>query len=207
MTSLMNKSSTSERTEWPPNAVSRKNIEHLFSRMAALYGERFGAMWRGTNVEHVQLTWAIELAKLTREQLLTGNDNLAAIPRPPTLPEFVALCRQARAEQLAASAPRLADEKRADQITVDANLGRIREAQQRLQRKEPTAEWAFRLLMRAQSVSGAGLPAEVVRCARDAVTSSAGTKTIEGCSNPDLRHEYQTIRRAALGEIPAETVV
>jgi hypothetical protein len=207
MTNLMNKSSSFERTAWPRNAISRKDIEQLFSRMAALYGERFGAMWRGTNVQHVQLTWALELAKLTCDQLLAGSDNLAAILRPPTLPEFVALCRSARAEQLAASAPRLANEKRADQITVDANLGRIRKTQQQLQRKQPTAEWAFRLLMRAQSMNGAVLPAEVVRCARYAVTSSAGMKTIAGCSEPELRSEYQMILRTALGEFPAKTIV
>ncbi|WP_226377144.1 hypothetical protein [Burkholderia savannae] len=172
--------------------------------MAAFYGSRFASMWNGVNVSEVQRAWAIELGKLSRDQLKAGSDNLTALPKPPTLPEFVALCRQARSEQSASTTQRLADERPADRATVEANLGAIRRVQERVMRREPTAEWAFKLLMRGKSASGAALPSEVVRCARDAIVSSAGFKVIGACQQPELRREYETIRAVALGELTNE---
>ena len=200
----MTEPSTFKRPDWPLDALPQHWVEALFSKMAAFYGSRFASMWNGVNVSEVQRAWAIELGKLSRDQLKAGSDNLTALPKPPTLPEFVSLCRQARSEQAASTTPRLADERPADRATVEANLGAIRRAQERVMRREPTAEWAFKLLMRGKSASGAALPSEVVRCARDAIVSSAGFKVIGACQQPELRREYQTIRDAALGELTGE---
>ncbi|MBR8228073.1 hypothetical protein KDX05_07075 [Burkholderia vietnamiensis] len=203
----MTEPSTFKRPDWPLDALPQHWVEALFSKMAAFYGSRFASMWNGVNVVEVQRAWAIELGKLSRDQLKAGSDNLTALPKPPTLPEFVSLCRQARSEQAASTTPRLADERPADRATVEANLGAIRRVQERVMRREPTAEWAFKLLMRGKSASGAALPSEVVRCARDAIVSSAGFKVIGACRSPELRREYQAIRDAALGELADEGVV
>ncbi|CAM2167954.1 conserved hypothetical protein [Burkholderia latens] len=200
----MTEPSTFKRSDWPLDALPQHWVEALFSKMAAFYGSRFASMWNGVNVSEVQRAWAIELGKLSRDQLKAGSDNLTALPKPPTLPEFVSLCRQARSEQAASTTPRLADERPADRATVEANLGAIRRVQERVMRREPTAEWAFKLLMRGKSASGAALPSEVVRCARDAIVSSAGFKVIGACQQPELRREYQAIRDAALGELTGE---
>ncbi|MDR8915815.1 hypothetical protein [Burkholderia multivorans] len=200
----MTEPSTFKRPDWPLDALPQHWVEALFSKMAAFYGSRFASMWNGVNVVEAHRAWAIELGKLSRDQLKAGSDNLTALPKPPTLPEFVALCRQARSEQAASTTPRLADERPADRATVEANLGAIRRVQDRVMRREPTAEWAFKLLMRGKSASGAALPSEVVRCARDAIASSAGFKVIGACQQPELRREYQTIRDAALGELTSE---
>ncbi|WP_176317887.1 hypothetical protein [Burkholderia vietnamiensis] len=202
----MTEPSTFKRPDWPLDALPQHWVEALFSKMAAFYGSRFASMWNGVNVVEVQRAWAIELGKLSRDQLKAGSDNLTALPKPPTLPEFVSLCRQARSEQAASTTPRLADERPADRATVEANLGAIRRVQERVMRREPTAEWAFKLLMRGKSASGAALPSEVVRCARDAIVSSAGFKVIGACQSPELRREYQTIRDAALGALTNEGV-
>ncbi|KVE11284.1 hypothetical protein WI92_18640 [Burkholderia vietnamiensis] len=200
----MTEPSTFKRPDWPLDALPQHWVEALFSKMAAFYGSRFASMWNGVNVVEVQRAWAIELGKLSRDQLKAGSDNLTALPKPPTLPEFVSLCRQARSEQAASTTPRLADERPADRATVEANLGAIRRVQERVMRREPTAEWAFKLLMRGKSAGGAALPSEVVRCARDAIVSSAGFKVIGACQSPELRREYQTIRDAALGALTNE---
>ncbi len=202
----MTEPSTFKRPDWPLDALPQHWVEALFSKMAAFYGSRFASMWNGVNVSEVQRAWAIELGKLSRDQLKAGSDNLTALPKPPTLPEFVSLCRQARSEQAASTTPRLADERPADRATVEANLGAIRRVQERVMRREPTAEWAFKLLMRGKSASGAALPSEVVRCARDAIVSSAGFKVIGACQSDELRREYQTIRDAALGAMTNEGV-
>ncbi|MBU9604436.1 hypothetical protein [Burkholderia multivorans] len=200
----MTEPSTFKRPDWPLDALPQHWVEALFSKMAAFYGSRFASMWNGVNVSEVQRAWAIELGKLSRDQLKAGSDNLTALPKPPTLPEFVALCRQARSEQAASTAPRIADERPADRATVEANLGAIRRVQERVMRREPTAEWAFKLLMRGKSASGAALPSEVVRCARDAIVSSAGAKVVNVCQNAEQRREYQAIREAALGQLTDE---
>ncbi|MDN7795859.1 hypothetical protein [Burkholderia vietnamiensis] len=200
----MTEPSTFKRPDWPLDALPQHWVEALFSKMAAFYGSRFASMWNGVNVSEVQRAWAIELGKLSRDQLKAGSDNLTALPKPPTLPEFVSLCRQARSEQAASTTPRLADERPADRATVEANLGAIRRVQERVMRREPTAEWAFKLLMRGKSAGGAALPSEVVRCARDAIVSSAGFKVIGACQLPELRREYETIRSAALGALTNE---
>ncbi|MCA7962518.1 hypothetical protein LGM54_06070 [Burkholderia cenocepacia] len=202
--SQMTEPSTFKRPDWPLDALPQHWVEALFSKMAAFYGSRFASMWSGVNVVEVQRAWAIELGKLSRDQLKAGSDNLTALPKPPTLPEFVSLCRQARSEQAASTTPRLADERPADRATVEANLGAIRRVQERVMRREPTAEWAFKLLMRGKSASGAALPSEVVRCARDAIVSSAGGKVVNVCQNAEQRREYQAIREAALGQLKDE---
>ncbi|MBU9403545.1 hypothetical protein KTE13_27770 [Burkholderia multivorans] len=197
----MTESSTFKRPDWPLGALPQHWVEALFSKMAAFYGSRFAAMWTGVNVVEVQKAWAVELGKLSREQLKAGSDNLTALPKPPTLPEFVSLCRQARSEQAALTTLRLADERPADRATVESNLGAIRSAQERFMSRMPTAEWAFKLLLRGKSSGGSHLPSGVVRRARDAIASPAGAKAIATCSQPDLRRDYEAIREAVLSDL------
>lgn len=192
-----------ERPEWPLNALPKHWIEALFAKMSAFYGSKFATMWSGSKPEEVQKAWAIELAKLSREQLKAGSDALTAFAKPPTLPEFVAHCKSTRAEQAAAAAPKLADEKRADQATVDANMGRIRAASARLLTKEPTAEWAFQLMLRGKSAGGQKLPMQVESCAMDAITSGAGLRVVNSCADSELRRQYAEIRQSVVDEYTA----
>jgi hypothetical protein len=48
--------------------------------------------------------------------------------------------------------------------------------------------------MRGESASGKPLPYEIVRCASDAITSSAGRRVVDECEDAELKGEYQTIR-------------
>jgi hypothetical protein len=63
-----------------------------------------------------------------------------------------------------------------------------------MQPREITAEWAYTVLMRGESASGKPLPYEVVRCASDAITSSAGRRVVDECTDPELQGEYRLIR-------------
>lgn len=192
-----------ERPEWPLNALPKHWIEALFAKMSAFYGSRFAAMWSGSKPEEVQKAWAIELYKLSREQLKAGSDALTAFAKPPTLPEFVAHCKTTRAEQAAATVPQLGNEKRADQATVDANMGRIRAASARLLTKEPTAEWAFQVVLRGKSAGAQKLPMQVASCAMDAITSNAGLRVVNTCADPELKRQYAEIRQAVVDEYQA----
>ncbi len=64
--------------------------------MSYAYGKHFADMWAGLNprqVEEMKAYWALKLGALTDEELLRGYGALDTRPWPPTLPEFIALCR------------------------------------------------------------------------------------------------------------------
>ncbi len=68
-------------------------IERLFARFEAMYGARFADAWKGCNLANVKAVWAETLGALTRDELATGVAACQKKPFPPTLPEFITLCR------------------------------------------------------------------------------------------------------------------
>ena len=72
-------------------------VERLFERLAALYGSRFADMWRGTDLENVKRTWAEKLGGFAQrpEIIKAALDACDDRPWPPTLPEFLGICREA----------------------------------------------------------------------------------------------------------------
>ena len=76
----------------PDNWISR-----IFDHLSGLYGSRFADLWRGADPEIVRRMWA---EKLSGFQDMPGaiKEALSALdskPNPPTLPEFLELCREA----------------------------------------------------------------------------------------------------------------
>lgn len=74
---------------------SSRLIERLFARLAAMYGARFADLWRGADIEHVKRVWAEELSDYTRDEIARGVAACRSRDWPPTLPEFLKLCRPA----------------------------------------------------------------------------------------------------------------
>ena len=70
-------------------------IEKLFDRMVSLYGHKFLDMWRDADLQSVKETWAHELGKLSRDEIARGANALMTQEWPPTLPQFIKLCRPA----------------------------------------------------------------------------------------------------------------
>jgi len=68
-------------------------VDSLFALMSGTYGSKFADLWRGTDLAAVRRLWGKKLATLSRDELRRGSDALMGRPYPPTLPEFVALCR------------------------------------------------------------------------------------------------------------------
>lgn len=81
-----------EIINWPDGAIPEKWIESLFEKMVAYYGSKFADQWRGSDPVSLKKIWAIELGKLSREELKRGVDNLINQEWCPTLPQFVKLC-------------------------------------------------------------------------------------------------------------------
>lgn len=85
--------SLSTPDDWPEDAVARAWVENLFDRMAGLYGRKLADLWAGTDRETIMRTWGREMARLTGPELKRGVERLVTQDWPPTLPQFVKLCR------------------------------------------------------------------------------------------------------------------
>lgn len=78
---------------WPEHAIPKHWVESLFDKMSYAYGMRFVDQWVGIDTECVKRHWAEALGVLTTQELTRGVQNLATRDWPPTLPEFLKLCR------------------------------------------------------------------------------------------------------------------
>ena len=89
----------------PANATSQANvpvlpdrgIEWLFQKFEDFYGAKWAAQYGAFPRERVKRTWAIELGGFSdRSDIIKAAlDAQKGSPFPPTLPDFLALCREA----------------------------------------------------------------------------------------------------------------
>ena len=75
-----------------PKSAGLQNIELLFERFEKLYGTRFTDMW-STDPAGVKRAWADALAGYSVGEVKAGLLACRTKPWPPTLPEFLLLCR------------------------------------------------------------------------------------------------------------------
>jgi len=80
-----------------PSALPESWIDRLFARLEGLYGAKFLDMWRESDLRNVKATWAEKLAGFADkpEALKAAIDACDEKHWPPTLPEFLVLCRGA----------------------------------------------------------------------------------------------------------------
>ena len=100
----------------PQNATSPANhsalpervIERIFAEMLAMYGAKFSDLWRSADIADVKAMWARKLAgfESTPNVFRAALNALDDRPFPPTLPEFLSLCREA-ARRMGTSTPLL----------------------------------------------------------------------------------------------------
>lgn len=96
--------------------MPRHLVERIFEVMAGNYGARFADAWRGSDPETVKAVWAKKLGGLRAEQIRRGIDQLEQCKFPPTLPEFIALCKQStpQAHMLKLPPPKRTPEQKAE---------------------------------------------------------------------------------------------
>lgn len=87
MSTNLETSSTSRRP------LPRQWVERIFERMSSYYGARFADAWRGIDPDAMKRCWADELSDYTGEEIAQGVHALKNRDWPPTLPEFLRLCR------------------------------------------------------------------------------------------------------------------
>lgn len=83
-------------------------IGPLFSRFQAIYGNRAQTMWKDADPNEVRSVWADALASYEAVDVRKALEAMvgAYTDFPPTLPQFKALCRDARSARTQA-APKL----------------------------------------------------------------------------------------------------
>ena len=65
----------------------------VIERMQALYGAKFAQQWAEVPAKRLVEIWAEELGDLTGDEIARGLKACRQRPFPPTLPEFMVLCR------------------------------------------------------------------------------------------------------------------
>jgi hypothetical protein len=76
-------------------AMPEEWIGRLFARLFAFYGSKLSEAYKHGDLSEVKRVWAEELVDYTKEELLRGLEACRRRPWPPTLPEFLLLCRPA----------------------------------------------------------------------------------------------------------------
>lgn len=89
----MNQPATNETSQAKPSALPETWIAALFSKLSGMYGNKFSDMWRGIDPEMVKRTWAERLVVYPPEVLKYALSECDNYPNPPSLPQFVQLCR------------------------------------------------------------------------------------------------------------------
>jgi hypothetical protein len=78
-------------------ALPRSWIDALFLRFSSYYGEQFISKWKHTDIEQTKNDWAEALWKYDREILKVALEYCREESKyPPSLPEFVQMCKNAR---------------------------------------------------------------------------------------------------------------
>ncbi len=108
-------------------------IERIFTRMSAMYGALFRERWRDCDLDEVKRVWAEELSSFSDNPECFGLALKAMVGEckfPPTLPEFVAICRKHY------SRPKLvALEHKLTPEDIERNKARAKEIVERLGRR------------------------------------------------------------------------
>lgn len=83
-------------TSAAPSSTSRLPelwTERLLDRLAAMYGQKFTDQWRGVDPVYLKSVWSEELASYSADEIKRGLAACRTRIWPPTLPEFLLLCR------------------------------------------------------------------------------------------------------------------
>ena len=73
--------------------MDKSAVEHILMEMKMLFGNQFEKQWGSIEFPQMIQFWERKLEGFTREELFRGYRALTKLKFPPTLPEFMALCR------------------------------------------------------------------------------------------------------------------
>ena len=91
-------------------------IEKLFQKFEDFYGAKWAAQYGDFPRERVKRTWAEELGGFSGESIAKALDAQKSGKFPPTLPEFIELCRDAARRIGTSSAPALTHKQTPEEV-------------------------------------------------------------------------------------------
>ena len=100
-------------------------VDRIFERLTVLFGRRFGDLYAGVDQDRLREAWAIELGGFRGhpERIAKALQSCKGAQHPPTLSEFVSLCRTQHAD-----APiGLLSAPKGDPVVAKENLERIKQ--------------------------------------------------------------------------------
>lgn len=68
-------------------------IEKLFSRLLAIYGDKFAAMWAQADKNEMKMVWADALGGFSADEISSALTKCYEAEWPPNLAQFVGYCR------------------------------------------------------------------------------------------------------------------
>ena len=100
-------------------------VDRIFERLTVLFGRRFSDLYAGVDPNALRKAWAEELGGFANqpERIAKALHAFKGAQHPPSLSEFVAMCRQQHGDGHGAQL----DSPRTDPAAARANLARIRE--------------------------------------------------------------------------------
>lgn len=71
-------------------------VDRLFQKLHTMYGKHWADLWAGVPIDAVKDEWARSLTGISPDAMRMALDSMMSSGKtfPPTLPEFVSLCRQ-----------------------------------------------------------------------------------------------------------------
>ncbi|MFJ1302399.1 hypothetical protein ACILG0_20755 [Pseudomonadota bacterium AL_CKDN230030165-1A_HGKHYDSX7] len=77
----------------PPHPTTDVMASLVINEMRALYGARFTQQWQGLTPRELKSAWEAHLQGLEEAEVMAGLQACLSRDWPPTLPEFLRLCR------------------------------------------------------------------------------------------------------------------
>lgn len=149
------------------NSASVALVERLFSRFVSLYGsQKVGSMWADADLSEVKALWAQQLTRYKPATIGLALQNLMASGNewPPTLPEFMEMCRQASIAREQHSPAVMLPAQRARPEVVRSHIEQVTSA---VSKRRGSRDWARKIIARHES--GEHLAMAVLGMARAAL--------------------------------------
>ena len=129
----------------PLNDSIKRPIDWLFEQLAARYGRHWFDLWSDVPMADVKNAWQEELTGFTMAQAKAALAKSGKFP--PTLPEFVALCKPDPIPAAQREFARLPAAKGAAHPAVQAEIDRFLKTN----RKRDPKDWARKILAEAEA--------------------------------------------------------
>ena len=155
---------------WPDNWLPQQWVVRIFDQMSALYGKKFADQWSGTDPEVMRRTWAQKLGGFSDKPkaIKQALDSLDAKPFPPTLPEFLTMCRESASRGLD-NPPMLEHHRSAEEIERAERAAKEAIAAANVESKRDPRKWARDAI--ADHEAGRPVPYLLLKMAKEAISA------------------------------------